>query len=87
MAANLRVTLVKSVVSTNPDARRTVRALGLHRIGETVELPDNPAVRGQIRAVRYLLTVDEETRAPRGGRVTRQPASGAAQQPEEETES
>jgi large subunit ribosomal protein L30 len=87
MAANLRVTLVKSVVSTNPDARRTVRALGLHRIGETVELPDNPAVRGQIRAVRYLLTVDEETRAPRGGRETRQPAPAAARTPEEETES
>ncbi|MDX6630592.1 MAG: large subunit ribosomal protein [Gaiellales bacterium] len=86
MPANLRVTLVKSVVSTNPDARRTVRALGLHRIGETVELPDNPAVRGQIRAVRYLLTVNEETRAPRGGRVTRLPAS-EPKQPGEETES
>jgi large subunit ribosomal protein L30 len=86
MPDNLRVTLVKSVVSTNPDARRTVRALGLHRIGETVELPDNPAVRGQIRAVRYLLTVNDETRAPRGGRVTRQAAS-EPKQPGEETES
>jgi large subunit ribosomal protein L30 len=86
VADKLRVTLVKSVVSTNPDARRTVRALGLHRIGETVELPDNPAVRGQIRAVRYLLTVNDETRAPRGGRESGK-SSSTETQPGEETES
>ena len=43
MAGKLRVTLRKSTVSTTRQARGTVRALGLHRIGETVELPDNPS--------------------------------------------
>jgi large subunit ribosomal protein L30 len=59
MAAKLQVTLRKSTVGANPSARGTVRALGLRRIGQTVELPDDPAVRGQVRAVRYLVTVEE----------------------------
>ena len=59
MAGKLLVTLRKSTVGTNPSARGTVRALGLRRIGQTVELPDDPAVRGQIRAVRYLVEFEE----------------------------
>ncbi len=61
MAAELRVTLVKSVVGTTQEARGTVRALGLRRIGQTVGIPDNPATRGMIRAVRYLVTFEEGT--------------------------
>ncbi len=64
MASKLLVTLRKSTVGTNPKARGTVRALGLRRIGQTVELPDDPAVRGQIRAVRYLVEYEEVTSAP-----------------------
>jgi large subunit ribosomal protein L30 len=64
MAARLRVTLRKSIVGTNPSARGTVRALGLRHIGQTVELPDDPAVRGQIRAVRYLIEWEEVAAAP-----------------------
>lgn len=59
MAAELRVTLVKSVVGTTQEARGTVRALGLRRIGQTVGIPDNPATRGMIRAVRYLVSFEE----------------------------
>ena len=64
MASKLLVTLKKSTVGTNPSARGTVRALGLRRIGQTVELPDDPAVRGQIRAVRYLVDFEEVKAAP-----------------------
>jgi large subunit ribosomal protein L30 len=64
MADRLLVTLRKSTVGTNPSARGTVRALGLRRIGQTVELPDDPAVRGQIRAVRYLVEFEEVKTAP-----------------------
>jgi large subunit ribosomal protein L30 len=53
------VTLRKSTVGTHASARGTVRALGLRRIGQSVELPDDPAVRGQVRAVRYLVEVEE----------------------------
>ena len=59
MSASLRVTLRRSTVGANPSARGTVRALGLRRIGQTVELPDDAAVRGQVRAVRHLVEVDE----------------------------
>jgi large subunit ribosomal protein L30 len=80
MAGKLRVTLCKSVVSGTRDVRATVRALGLHRIRETVELPDNPAVRGQVRAVRHLLSVEE---TPAAG-TSKQSGRAAAT---EETES
>lgn len=64
MAGRIRVTLRKSTVGTNPSARGTVRALGLRHIGQTVELPDDPAVRGQIRAVRYLVETEEVAAVP-----------------------
>jgi large subunit ribosomal protein L30 len=64
------VTLRKSTVGTHASARGTVRALGLRRIGQTVELPDDPAVRGQVRAVRYLVEV-EEVEASEGAKATR----------------
>ncbi len=79
MAAKLLVTLVKSTVGTNPSARGTVRALGLRRIGQTVELPDDPAVRGQIRAVRYLVECEEASAAPAGKKA----AKAATKQKEE----
>ncbi len=59
MAAKLRVTLVKSPISHTSRTRGTVRALGLHRLGETVELPDTPHIRGMTRAVRFLLQTEE----------------------------
>jgi large subunit ribosomal protein L30 len=64
MAASVRVTLRKSIVGTNPRARGTIRALGLRRIGQTVEVADDAAMRGQIRAVRYLVEVEEVAAAP-----------------------
>jgi large subunit ribosomal protein L30 len=59
MPAKLRVTLRKSPISYTARARGTVRALGLHRIGDSHVLPDDPAVRGQLRAVRFLVEVEE----------------------------
>ena len=59
MPDKLRITLIKSPISHNPANRATVRALGLHRIGETVEINDNPATRGMVRAVRFLLCTEE----------------------------
>jgi large subunit ribosomal protein L30 len=70
MSGRLRVTLRKSTVGTHASARGTVRALGLRRIGQTVELPDDPAVRGQVRAVRYLVEM-EEVEGPADAKATR----------------
>jgi len=55
----LRVRLRKSPISYTAKARGTVRALGLHRLHETVEVPDNPATRGMVRSVRFLVEVEQ----------------------------
>lgn len=59
MPDKLRVRLHKSPISYTAKARGTVRALGLHRLHETVEVPDNPATRGMVRAIRFLVEVEE----------------------------
>ena len=59
MAGRLRVTQVKSVISHIERNRATARALGLRRIGHTVEVPDNDATRGMVRQIRFLVTVEE----------------------------
>ena len=59
MAAKLRVTQVKSSISHIARNRATLKALGLHGIGSSVEVPANDATRGMVRQVRFLVTVDE----------------------------
>ena len=59
MAGKLRVTQVKSTISHIARNRATVRALGLKRVGHTVEVADNPATRGMVRQVRFLVSVEE----------------------------
>ena len=55
----LRVTQVKSSISHIARNRGTLRALGLHGIGSSVEVPANDATRGMVRQVRFLVTVEE----------------------------
>ena len=59
MADNLKVTLVKSTIGAIPKQRATVEALGLKKIGKTVELPNNDAVKGMVWHVRHLVKVEE----------------------------
>ena len=59
MAGKLRVTQVKSTISHISRNRATIKALGLHGIGSSVEIVDNPATRGMVRQVRFLVTVEE----------------------------
>jgi large subunit ribosomal protein L30 len=91
MADKLRVTLRKSPISYTAKTRGTVRAMGLRRIGQTIELPDNPATRGMTRAVRFLVEVEqvvaERPKAERAAAADRPaaPARPARAAPEEET--
>lgn len=55
----LRVTLVRSPIGYTKDQKKTVLALGLHRMHQTVEHKDNPAVRGMIRKVVHLVQIEE----------------------------
>ena len=50
----LRITQVKSAIGYKYDQGRTLKALGLGKIGRTVEQADNPAVRGMIFKVKHL---------------------------------
>ena len=59
-AATIKVTLVKSPIGAIPKQRATVEAMGLHKLHQPVELPDNGATRGQIRKVSHLVAVEEE---------------------------
>ena len=55
----LKITLVKSPIAAIPKQRATVQALGLRKIRQSVELPDNGATRGMIQQVRHLVKVEE----------------------------
>ena len=55
----LKITLVKSPVACLPKHRATVKAIGLHKVGQSIVHDDNPAVRGQIFAVKHMVKVEE----------------------------
>ena len=59
----LKVTQVRSDLGHVARNRGTIRALGLDRIGHSNLLPDNPAIRGMIRQVQFLVEVSEATAA------------------------
>jgi ribosomal protein L30 len=59
----LRVTQVRSTIGRTQDQRATVRSLGLLRIRDTVFQVDRPEIRGMIRKVSHLVTVEEVTPA------------------------
>jgi large subunit ribosomal protein L30 len=60
MMANLKITYVRSSIGYRKDQKDTVRALGLHRLHETVEHPDSPQLRGMLRKIRHLVKVEAE---------------------------
>ena len=59
MAKKLRITQIKSLIGSQPKHRRTMQALGFHRIHETLEKTDTPQIRGMIHQVRHLVKVEE----------------------------
>jgi len=66
MPAKLKVTQVRSEIGHIARNRATVRALGLRGIGSTSVVADNPATRGMVRQVRFLVTVEELAGAEAG---------------------
>jgi large subunit ribosomal protein L30 len=57
--AKLKITLKKSLIGRKADHIATVKALGLKKIGKTVEHEDTPQIKGMINKVSYLLCVEE----------------------------
>ncbi|WZL72616.1 50S ribosomal protein L30 [Clostridiaceae bacterium 35-E11] len=59
MANMLKITLVKSTIGSKPQHRKTVEALGLKKLRQVVEQPDNMQIRGMIDKVKHLVEVQE----------------------------
>jgi len=55
----LKVTQAKSEIGGQRNQRDTLRTLGLKRIGDVVVKEDRPEIRGMVRTVRHLVTVEE----------------------------
>jgi len=56
--AKIKVTKVKSVIKRPENQKRTMEALGLHKMGQTVEHEDTPNILGMIRKVNHLVSVE-----------------------------
>jgi large subunit ribosomal protein L30 len=61
--ARLSIKLVKSGIGYNEDQKRTLRALGLRRLNQTVVKEDSAAMRGMVDRVRHLVTVEAKGEA------------------------
>jgi large subunit ribosomal protein L30 len=55
----LRIKLIRSLSGQKPAHRKTVEALGLRRVGSTVEQSPSPAILGMLRAVAHMVRVEE----------------------------
>lgn len=57
--ATLKITQVRSVIRRPEIQKRTMKALGLRRMNQTVTHKDTPQMRGMINKVQHLITVEE----------------------------
>ena len=58
--ATIKITQIGSPIRRTPDQRKTLIGLGLNKMHRTVELTDTPEVRGMIRKVQHMVTVEGE---------------------------
>ncbi len=58
-ANKLKITLIKSPIGYSLRQKRTVKALGLNRLRQTVEQEDTPVIRGMLAKVSHLVVVEE----------------------------
>ncbi len=56
----LQITLVKSAIGYSKKHKATIRALGFHRLHETVEHVDSPTLRGMLSKVNHLVRIEEK---------------------------
>ena len=57
--AKLKITQTRSIIKKSGAQQRTMKALGLRRMHQTVTHEDTPAIRGMVDVVRHLVTVEE----------------------------
>jgi large subunit ribosomal protein L30 len=59
VATKLRITWIKSGIGYTKAQRRNLRALGFHRLNQSVVHQDSASIRGMINQVRHLVKVEE----------------------------
>ncbi len=59
MAKTLKITQTRSQIGQSQRHRGTLRALGLGKIGRTVERAESPQLAGMLRKVRHLVKIEE----------------------------
>jgi large subunit ribosomal protein L30 len=59
MASKLKVRQIKSAIGRQEKQKRTLRALGIRRMHQTVVVEDNPCMRGMVKKIEHLLEVEE----------------------------
>ncbi|MBK8985187.1 MAG: 50S ribosomal protein L30 [Chloroflexi bacterium] len=57
--SKLIITYTKSVIGYNERQKATIKALGLQKLNQSVEHDDNPVIRGMVRKVEHLVSVQE----------------------------
>ena len=57
--AKIKISLKRSTIGSLPKQRATVRSLGLRKIGSSTVQEDTPAIKGMVRTVQHLVTVEE----------------------------
>lgn len=55
--ATIKIKQIKSQIGAPKDQKDTLRALGLRKISQVVEVEDTPSCRGMIRKVHHLVSV------------------------------
>ena len=59
MADTLKITYIRSAGGHNRKQAKTVEALGLRKLNQTVEQPDNPCIKGMVQKIRHSLSVEK----------------------------
>jgi large subunit ribosomal protein L30 len=56
--AKIKITQIKSVIDRSERQKRTMQALGLKKMNQSVEVEANPAIIGMVRKVNHLVAVE-----------------------------
>ncbi len=56
---NLKITYTKSAIGYNKGQKATIKALGLRKLNQSIEHQDTPVIRGMVKKVEHLVTVEE----------------------------
>ncbi len=59
MAESIKLKLVRSMIGRPEKHRKVLRGMGLTRLNKTVELKDTPELRGMIKKVSHLVSIEE----------------------------